>query len=461
MITNIRLTFLFIALFMCFYTSAQDNGTQWGKQEALAKQKFQLYMEFFQFTKNMTKAYPRWHWLFDYAPRSNKRIYNDGPRVVRHEISIEKQQSRRILLEDTLFMIYDNRIKYFGDEGVWLGKKSIEMFRLRLNSHYFEEIYSNASRSVALQDKYSDHRVLPIYYKMSFIQFNRKKISKEKLLEAIAKTNEITSFKINGQTSHKNEYLEARAEVLSLAMQKNAYSSCKDVHAVFLSIFKNNPEDVLLVDSYYEALQSKDCLEDSIFLQVALNKYEREATAELASEIAETYNFFNNKDKAIEYYIKAFEMEEAQNLKVIYAFETAKLYADLKQYEPSRDYLLNAISLNEKFGKAYILLGDIYIKAKNDCDTGKLGASAMLMLAIQTYEKAKSMDATIIKRADKRIDRFSGRLPTSEDLPKNEEEQPIFNAGDNYRIGCWIDEDIKILLKEVEEEVEKIEEGEE
>ena len=68
-------------------------------------------------------AYTYWKVVFTICPASSERMYVDGANLVTGKIKAAKTKELKSAYVDTLLMIYDQRIKYFGNEGSVLGRK--------------------------------------------------------------------------------------------------------------------------------------------------------------------------------------------------------------------------------------------------------------------------------------------------------------------------------------------------
>ncbi len=97
-----------------------------------------------------------------------------------------------------------------------------------------------------------------------------------------------------------------------------------------------------------------------------------------------------------------------------------------------------AISLNPNFGKAYMLLGDIYAKKSRSCgDDWK--TRKVIIAAIDKYAKARQVDPSISDEAGKKIGLYSGSLPQ-----KQEGFMRGVTEGQTKSCGCGINESVKI-----------------
>ena len=110
--------------------SAQTLDSKYGLDSVKTLENASIYSEFVK-QKNFKEALPAWRYVFFNAPKFQKKTYANGEMIM---INLLKQTKNPAYL-DTLMMIYDQRIKYFGDdprngEGWILGRKGGNLIAL-------------------------------------------------------------------------------------------------------------------------------------------------------------------------------------------------------------------------------------------------------------------------------------------------------------------------------------------
>ena len=78
-------------------------------------------------------------------------------------IKNESDKAKKEKLIDTLMMVYDKRIQFFGKEGYVLGKKGSDLYKLRPNA--YEESYEILKKSIQLEGNNSNGSVLIYYFR--------------------------------------------------------------------------------------------------------------------------------------------------------------------------------------------------------------------------------------------------------------------------------------------------------
>ena len=113
----------------------------------------------------------------------------------------------------------------------------------------------------------------------------------------------------------------------------------------------------------------------------------------------------------------------------------------MKQPQKARTLALEAINLKPEWGEPYILIGDVYAGSK-DCFTDEFEKATIYWVAVDQFSKAKSVDADVVEKANERISTYKKYFPDIETI--------FFYSlkeGDNYKVGCWINETTKVRAR--------------
>ena len=98
--------------------------SKFGTDSLLCIENLSLFREYYK-QKNYVDALKPWRWTFNNCPASSGNIYKNGPKIIKARMKIDKVNKSAYI--DTLMMIFDQRIKYFGKEGYVLGLKGYEL----------------------------------------------------------------------------------------------------------------------------------------------------------------------------------------------------------------------------------------------------------------------------------------------------------------------------------------------
>ena len=110
------------------YSFGQDenaaNGNdagRYGSDSLTCIMNISLYREFFKQWKSsdyknetINDLIPPWRWVFNNCPKGTQNTYIDGVKIVSFMIESAKDPALKNKYIDTLMMVYDQRIVYFG-----------------------------------------------------------------------------------------------------------------------------------------------------------------------------------------------------------------------------------------------------------------------------------------------------------------------------------------------------------
>jgi len=474
-------------------TFAQPDASKWGTFDPeIAKNKWYLYNEFFVFTKNYEKAFPRWRWLFQHAPRVDKRIYPDGVFMVKRKVeelrAFPRRQGKMI---DTLLIVYDQWIKSFGQKGKVLGLKAIAMFEYRRNTEHYREILDISETSIRLEGNRSMAEVLNVNFKISVAAKNNNMISKDALLKNFAENNTIIGYNILNKPQRASKYIKVRNYMFQMARKPEIMIilNCRDIESGFTMSFEKHDKDEGLWPEMYHHLKEKDCMNELLFLAVGLKLFDKKPGITLAAEIKDYYYNHKKYENAAEYYKKmigletdrakkatyCFELgdlylqslnhyvqaltwfkkgillETDRDEKAIFTFRVAKIYAEkLRDKDAARHYAFEAAKFMSGWGEPYLFVGNLYVASINECEPDTNFESKVLTswAAIDQYEKAKSVDAGI--NVNEKIEALKQMLPSLDELAEKG-----LNKDDSYPVGCWINTRVTIRSSEEESLLEE------
>ena len=107
--------------------SEAQNGPKYGTDSIACITNISLSNEYFK-QGNYADAIEPWRWVFNNCPASTKRAYLNGAAMFEKLIADEKNEATKQKYIDTLMIIYDQRIKYFNEEGFVLGRKGLSLY---------------------------------------------------------------------------------------------------------------------------------------------------------------------------------------------------------------------------------------------------------------------------------------------------------------------------------------------
>jgi len=160
---------LIIGAFIFGQTNTQAQG-KFGEDSVKCVENNSLYYEFFKQWKQSgykndawKDAFGPWRWVLLNCPASTKNIYLHGEKLVKEVIKSESDKAIKESYIDTLMIVYDMRIQYFGKEGYVLNKKGSDLYKLRPTA--FEESYNTLKKGIGLEQNKSAGQALIYYFR--------------------------------------------------------------------------------------------------------------------------------------------------------------------------------------------------------------------------------------------------------------------------------------------------------
>lgn len=398
---------------------------EWGADEEKAKESYSLYREFVK-QENYADALPHWRYVFFNAPGGRQTTHVDGVKIFNDLIDGATDDALKEKYIDTLGMIYDVRMRCFGEKST-MGRKAVDMYKNRPadtenNLKLFEQ-------TLAVDGNETQY----------FILFPYMITAEKALIKGVIDTTDIVNRYIkvveivdaNKTDKYASKYQDMLSEINKRMAQ---FLTCDVMVPVLKKQYDTAPEDIENLKSIFNKLFSLQCFSDPLFKKVAPIVAEKDPNEKTFYVLGVVSQNEGNYEEAIGYFKKAMETATTNADKAKYAMGVAKLYQAKKDYPSARSYALKAAGFDPKSGEPYMLIGDLYMSSGPLCGPGTGWESQVVTWpAVDMYEKAKSVDSSVAGEANKKIANASKYFPT-----KGECFFRDLKSGDSYKVECWI-----------------------
>jgi Tfp pilus assembly protein PilF len=413
---------IFVAVILFSFNISAQN--KFGEYEQKCKENLSMFREYYK-QKNYADAYNPWIWAFNNCPESSQNIYKNGPKIVKEKMKAEKENVSAYV--DTLMMIFDQRIKYFGKEGYVLGLKGYEL--IGVDKTRSEEAIGYLKQSLDLDG--NDASVQAVYgYMKAMVNLEKSENkTKENVLEAYDMVSEIIDFNIINESKSTKNFIKYSEKITSLF---TPYANCDDLIKLFAQKFATSADDVKFLKRITKLLGDENCTDSDLFFNASSRLYELDPSAVSAYQMSKMSIEKGKKYDAIAFANNAIDLEDDPNKKSKYYLALADAYRSSGSYSSARGAVYSALELRKGWGEAYINLGSIYVAGAKSCSTDFETQTAYL-IAVDAFKKAL-LDPETNDRASKSISTYSKYFPTKETCFFNN-----VTAGTKYKIGCWID----------------------
>jgi tetratricopeptide (TPR) repeat protein len=374
--------------------------------------------------------------VFLNCPKGTQNTYIDGVKILSYMIEKAPNNDVKDRYIDTLMMLYDQRIQYFGKEGYVLGRKGVDLATLKPEN--FEQIYKDLKRSVDLEGDATAGPVLVYYFKATISMATSGKADSAVIFEVYEQCMSIIEHNIKTNQGNQEEVNNWIVVQNNIELMLEPFATCKDLISIFQKKYDAAPDDLELLKKITKLLDDKKCQDDPFYFQTTEKLYQLEPTPASAYLLGKMLMKEEKYADAINYLKDVEQLDDPVTVQKSYKY-IAECYRALKNFPTARTYALKAISLNPNDGQPYLMIGDMYAESAHECGDNDLTQRAPYWAAVDKYIKAKQVDPSVAEDADRRISSYSVYFPTA---------QTVFfytlKEGDIYRVECWINEDTRI-----------------
>lgn len=437
---SIKILGLVIGILFIGTIQAQDSeGSKYGEDSVKCIENNSLYYEFFKQWKSSNykntawkDAFGPWRWVFINCPASTKNIYLHGEKLVDEVLKHETDKTKKDKYIDTLMMVYDKRIQYFGSEGYVLGKKGADLYKLRPSD--FEKSYNILKKSIELEGNESSGEALIYYFRAAEKMVKSGKSDTTILVDIYDQTSVIIEYNMTKATEErdKTKWENIRGNI---ELSFEPWAKCEDLISLYTIKFNDAPEDVDLLKKITKILDKKNCTDSELFFKATENLHKAEPSARTAELTGKMYIKRENFTEAVKYLQEAINLYEDDQQRADVHYLLANVFFQLRRYSEARAECYSTLKIRPNDGKSYILIGDLYATSAKDCGEGDFFSKVAYWAAVDKYYQGKNVDPGVAELAQTKINTFSQYFPATEQIFFHD-----LKEGDSFSIECWINE---------------------
>ena len=431
---TIKILALTFALLISLTASAQKYGKT-AEDSASCITNISLYSEFYK-QGNYKDALKPWREVFLNCPMASENTFIRGATIYKFVIDKEKDVKLKEKHIDTLLMIWDKRIEFFGKEGLNLGKKGNDLLAYRPKEK--EKIYNLFKKAIEISGSNAEPIVMYNFCISTIEYVKTGKADSSLILDNYDVLSDLIEKNMSNDVKNKAEYDNV---LQNIEKAIEPYTSCKDLVSIYSKKFNQSPNDTNLLKKIAKILDKKKCTDDPLFFKATENLYKLDPTPETAYLMGKMCYSKKQYAKAADYLSDAVTKLSETNEKARVYLLLADIYGNLGQNATARTYAYKALDAKPGDGMPYIIIGDLYAQSAKACGDNELTTKVAFWAAVDKYNQAKRVDASprIIELANSRISSYSRAFPSDENI--------FFyglKKGDSYKVGCWINENTTI-----------------
>lgn len=397
---------------------------EWGADPDKAQEAASLYGEFYK-QQNYKDALPYIKTLWQLAPGARQNTYIHGITIYKDMLAKAKDETLKKGYVDTILMLYDGRIRCF-NQGY--GRKAFDMSVLTPT-----DVEGTLKAFDTAFDKEGDKIESFLLFPYMFTVEKALLLGKIDTAAIINRYMKVVEL-VERNASHKDaaKYTEELGRVTERMTQ---FLSCSTIKPILQKQYNASPNDIVVIEKIFKQLYSLRCASDPLFLEVAEKLVAQKPSEDIYRILY--MNLFNEGkyNEAVKYINKALELTTDNTRKAEYHLNIAKIQQRNGDFAAARASALKSAQFKNS-GDPYLLIGDLYRASGKLCGPGTGWDSQIVVwAAIDMYEKAKSVDASVTAEANKKIADSRQYMPnTGECFFRSIKE------GDVVKIGCWINE---------------------
>lgn len=429
-----------------FAQKGVEDGSRFGHGEDSLRclQNISIYSEYVK-TDNFKDAYNPWKAVFTEAPLAQVSTYTNGAKILRALIAGSKDAAQQKTYLDELMAVHDQRIKYLDQlnklvrtpstKGSILGMKAHDYIAFSGKNVDVNKAYSMIKEAVDLEKANSDYFIFQDLMDLSSRKLKIDDAHKEQFIQDYLSTSGYADEAFKAATKKRDQQLmkTAKDNVDAYFINSGA-ASCENLQAIYGPKVAQNKTNLEYLKQVISVMQMLKCTEEEAYFQASEAAHAIEPTAATAVGCGYMYYKKGDTNKSISYFDQAFELEQDVDKKADYAYSAAAVLFSAKQFSKAKQYANKAIALKNDYGRAYILIAQMYAASPNWSDEGALN-KCTYFAAIDKLQRAKSVDPSVAEEAQKLINTYSAHTPKDEDL--------FFlglKKGNSVTIGGWIGE---------------------
>lgn len=391
--------------------------------------------------RQFADALEPWNQVFNNCPGANRVIYSQGRPILHWELSQQKDDASYKRVFEKLMKMYDQRIKYFGNDEryptAWiLGLKALDYVSFAKYDESKKTAYGWLEQSIDGLGVNAEMEVLRNFMVISDKLYAADKSHTGKYIQDYLKVNAILET-IAADTQNKNAELAAQYKNgFDVLFAGSGAADCKTLDGQYAGPVKQNLNDLNYLNRVLSFYRRVRCVESEVYFTAAVAAHKIEPSAESAAALAGMSFGKNEFQQAINYYDEASRLSKTPADQSDYQLKIAQIYySKLENYPRTKTHAQRAIDFKSDNGTAYLLMGMAYAGARGIFNDDILNKT-VFWAAVDKFNRAKQVDPTLAEDANKLIATYSRYFPSKEDIFMH----PDLGAGKSFFVGGWIGE---------------------
>src|SRR5690554_8982 len=391
-----------------------------------------------------------WSSVYENCPGSSKNIYIYGPRIFKSLFEKETDPAKKKEYLDKTMEIYDNRLKYFGDddaEGTVLAFKTYDYMEMMGDQADQSVIYSWLSKAVNDMkdqmyplDAYSYLMVSSISLYLNDNSLKDQYITD--YFNVVGYVDQAIANSVAENNQANADYLAMVKEGIVQGFVNSGAGDCKTLNEYYADKVEPNKANKEFLNEVIAALASVGCNDSDLYFTASEYLHILEPSASAALGLANKSLRDRDYETAVKYYSEAARLETDKKKSSDYMMQLAGIFSNQRNFARARQAAYDALEYNPNNGEAYLLIGQLYASSANNIFSETEKAGLVYCAAVDKLQKARSVDPSVAGKANSLINRYSaGYMDTETAFMMG------IKAGETVFIPGWIGESTTVRLR--------------
>jgi len=214
-------------------------------------------------------------------------------------------------------------------------------------------------------------------------------------------------------------------------------SSCDKLIPFYNKSFDANKGNAEWLQRAANRLSVKGCTGDPLFLKISEALHKLQPSAKSAYYLGVLAEKNKNITKAIEFFNQSADLHTDNTEKAKVYYKIATVYGGGNKGQ-ARNYARKALAVKPSFGRAYLLIANLYAGSINDCGNSPFDKRAVYWLCAQYAQKAAAVDSSLAGTANSAASKYRQNAPSKSEIFQEAK------AGQRICFDCWIGECITV-----------------
>lgn len=418
--------------------------------------KYNLFKGEFK-AKKYDESFDNWMWCMDNCPTLSVNIYKYGVVIAKAKFS-KASDSEKETAKQLVKRVYMQRLQHFpkdkpkvySDMATFMagnGAPEEDIFNLLQEAFEIDPTAMSGKNilryfdGVMVRNKETNPQLVFDTYDEVIEGVELKRNSYFKRIDGINAKDSLTlSAKDQKKRTIYQQNLKALGQIeSSLDSKLSAISTCENLIPLNKKNFDSNKSDPVWLRRAVSRMYNKECTDDPFYDTLVEAYVKADPSPQASVFYAGILMKKGQTTKATEYFKQAVEQEQNPYKKAGYLLKIAQNRMKKGAKSEARSYCYQALKYAPSNGKAYLLISSMYASSANSCGVDVVSKRMVYVAAVNKARRAKSVDPSISRLANKYIKAYSANIPTKKDL-----FVAGIASGTKHKIGCWINETVTV-----------------